>query len=234
MKKTLLGIAGILAMISSANAVDTSQIKAACQSSDKTLWVERNQVCIPRNPCKDARYDKYCNRVFRDVQTHGNLYKGLIELYADTHNLSCVPVEQDSKAFGQDYVVCKGIDVMVFEFNDIHDTGSFWKLPLNFYKDLATGLCSAVDGTFDEDVCGGINRETCAKISQIIKKYDREFLRGDDSKRYISGASWGWADYKTDSCIIRTNEEYHPVHYLYEYAPDYETGHFNDGKYDWE
>ncbi len=121
MKKTLLGIAGILAMISSANAVDTSQIKAACQSSDKTLWVERNQVCIPRNPCENPNYEQYCNRVFRDV--YPNVYDGeekdLVNLFALTRELDCKAL--DHEAYQGNTVVCYGDDVVVFEFNYIFE-----------------------------------------------------------------------------------------------------------------
>ncbi|MBR5355171.1 MAG: hypothetical protein IK122_03515, partial [Alphaproteobacteria bacterium] len=115
MKKVTLGIAGILAMVSSANAVDTAQIKAACQSSDKTLWVERSQVCIPRNPCDNQKYGKYCNRVFAEYQSPAdtNVYIDLINLYAKTHGLECDAVPQESALIGQDYVICQGIDVMV-------------------------------------------------------------------------------------------------------------------------
>lgn len=173
MKKTLLGIAGVLAMISSANAVDTAQIKAACQSSDKTLWVERNQVCIPRNPCKNSKYDKYCNRIFRDVQTHHNGYKVMIEVFAKTHTLSCVPVDTNPKIVGQDYVICMGDDVMVFEFDDIHDDVII--SDDNYMYNLYPFLCKAIDGNVLQDgnksKCYTTTKDACGVLNSVLKKH---------------------------------------------------------------
>ncbi len=123
MKKIVLCAAAGIAAMSCANAagIDVNQIKTACQSSDKTLWVERNQVCIPRNPCGSDKFRQYCSHVFRDVETQSDGYKVLIDLYARANNISCKPVNQDAKPIGQDYVLCDGTDVMVFEFDDIHD-----------------------------------------------------------------------------------------------------------------
>lgn len=156
MKKLIFGIAGIIAMVSSADAVDTAQIKAACQSSDKTLWVERNQVCIPRNPCKDSKFEKYCNKDFADFQSPAgsDMYISLINLYANSHNLSCSAVRQEAKWVGQDYVVCMGTDVMVFEFEDIEDKNIFHLMPeaqKSQLVEVVKAICKATGGFFRED-----------------------------------------------------------------------------------
>ena len=173
MKKTLLGIAGILAMISSANAVDTSQIKAACQSSDKTLWVESNQVCIPRNPCENPNYEQYCNRVFANVQTGSDEYIEYINIYAKTHNLNCNAVPQSAKLIKDDYVVCMGNDVMVFEYDDIKETKEMSLTPKQ------TILCSIAGGKIGYYVwasgtpayflCEGVNESMCNALYSSIK-----------------------------------------------------------------
>ena len=60
-------ITGVLAgVVSSAAfaAPDVAAIKAACQSSDKTIWVEKNQICIPANPCTsdNTSVKQYCDQ----------------------------------------------------------------------------------------------------------------------------------------------------------------------------
>ena len=121
MKKLMFGIAGVMAVLASANAAETADIKAACQASDKTLWVERNKVCIPKNPCENPNFDQYCNREFRNLQLADGEYIGLINYYADVNNIDCKAVPQNAKLTGQDYVICMGKDVLVFEFDDIND-----------------------------------------------------------------------------------------------------------------
>ena len=227
MKKTLLGIAGILAIISVANAADTDKIKVACQSSDKTLWVERNQVCIPRNPCDNSKYEQYCNRDFKDVESrHYLTFRNMIDLYAETHNLSCKSVNTESKLVGQDYVVCMGDDVMVFEYNDISDNSL---IPSKSdIRNVAKGFCLAAGGKLLSDVeygynCGGLNESLCKKLSAAVG-YGFEWA-GDGRK--FSGAVW---KNDTRTCVIKT-EDYRPdVHNLYEYDPSYDPSNHYYGE----
>ena len=196
-------------MISSANAVDTSQIKAACQSSDKTLWVESNQVCIPRNPCENPNYEQYCNRKYAKVQTRGtggtfrmratSEYMVLVEAYAKGHNISCVPTETIPSDFGQDYVICMGNDVMVFEFDDISNLDvSFWseELKAEYDMEFATLVCEAFGGGYYKEghICKGIGETECAQINQIDQKYSganhTEFY-------YVNGTQTRWT---ADGC----------------------------------
>ena len=161
MKKTLLGIAGILAIISSANAVDTSQIKAA---SDKTLWVESNQVCIPRNPCENPNYNQYCNRDFANIQLADREYEAVINHYAEVKKLDCKAVPQDGKFIGQDYVVCMGNDVMVFEFDDINEH-------FTNYNCLSDGamkaVCVTIGGRYEMDgECVAADKAACLMINK--------------------------------------------------------------------
>ena len=44
----------------------TDAIKSACKKSDETVWVAQNNICIPKNPCKDDKYKSYCLRNFVD------------------------------------------------------------------------------------------------------------------------------------------------------------------------
>ena len=215
MKKLLFCVmVGVVAM-SYARADDTARIKAACQASDKTLWVERNQVCIPRNPCNssDQNILKYCNDTFRNVQTNAEGYMVLVDLYAQTHNLSCVPVEQKAKLVGQDDVICMGEDVMVFEFDDIRDHPLPWQQPQG---EGGTGkwrhdLCTAAGGgmptceSFSACECKGISETQCNLIENVLRKYGIHGREGHAAGWNITNAlqgcwlsDYGWSDYTPD------------------------------------
>lgn len=194
MKKIVLCAAAGIAAMSCANAagIDVNQIKTACQSSDKTLWVERNQVCIPRNPCKDEKYKQYCNRQFKDVQTRDVGYMVLVDLYAQAHNISCKPVRQDAKLVGQDYVVCQGNDVMVFEFDDISD---FVLLDVSYENEMRKELCKAVGGVIYEGekgsgFCHQTTEEKCNLAQNVLKSYG------------FGGDAGGW---NGEECFIYLN-----------------------------
>ena len=184
MKKTLFVIMGILAIVSSANAVDTAQIKAVCQNSGKTLWDEHNQVCIPKNPCKNEKFEAYCNRIYKDVQLKGfrenlimqayNGYKLLVEAYAIGHNLSCVPLDTDANALGDDYVICMGKDVMVFQFDDIADDIRYESVEeeAERYRKYNRLVCEAFEGVYADGICTEISETDCNQIENLSRKYD--------------------------------------------------------------
>ena len=120
-----MGALAGLAVISSVRAEEdmTAKIKAACQKSDKTYWVESTGACIPKNPCKDNVYkEAYCSNIFKDIELTGkNEYMFLVDLDRTLRGLDCEVQPTKSKSSGQDYVPCVGRDVMVYEFDDIHD-----------------------------------------------------------------------------------------------------------------
>ena len=53
MKKTLLSVLAVVSVMGTASAVPSAaDRKAMCESKpDKYVWVEKNQACIPVNPC---------------------------------------------------------------------------------------------------------------------------------------------------------------------------------------
>lgn len=229
MKKTLLSVIAGLAVIGSANA----GIKETClEHPDKLVWVEKTQRCIPINPCKsdDEKIKAmYCVRRFRDVQTRGDLYKGLIELYAETYNVDCAPVEQEAKLIGQDYVLCKGSNVRVFEFDDIHNSSPF---TFPDYEKLATALCSSVNGYFDSEKngCLGIGDLVCGRLNKVIRKYPVETHKMKNRKN--KNTEWGLygAHYNGEWCAFDTIAqvpEHQPT--LGELDPGYDSseGHFS-------
>lgn len=172
MKKTLLSIVVIISVIGVAKADIVEKLKGVClQHPDKLVWVEKTQRCIPINPCNSD--DKkiraaYCNQIFNETITYGSLYKGLIELYADMQGIECEPIE--SKSLDKNYIMCKGSDVMVFEFADIR-AGS-----LGDYRQtagtVAKALCDAVSAKQRKGAphCK-VDEITCDKIADIVIKY---------------------------------------------------------------
>ena len=231
MNKILLSGLASLAVTGAANGgITTDVAREIClRHPDKYIWVENTKRCIPINPCKsdnETVVNTYCNRMFSNVQTHGDLYKGLIELYAQTHGLQCEPVDQNAKLFGQDYVLCSGNDVMMFEFDDIHDI-SFGGGGLWFYTNLASGLCDAVSGNFDGDnVCVGISETTCRKIEETIKKYPLE-KTGNNAGGFLYVTGTWYIEGK--GCKIENKHKSHGhVYELYEFDPNYDSEYVDD------
>lgn len=168
---------GVLAgVISSAAfaAPDVAAIKAACQSSDKTIWVEKNQICIPANPCTSDNMSvkQYCDQRFSNYQTpNDNIAKGMVELYA-LGRLECRAVDVQHSLFDQDYVTCIGNDVMVFEFDDTRNIDMTWE-----FSDLASYVCDALGGeninSSGDRSCLYIGERECNEIERIMThKYD--------------------------------------------------------------
>lgn len=189
MKKIVFGILALFVVAGSVSAVPSvDDRRAMCEKTDGYVWVPKTKACIPVNPCKSDNFtikDAYCVDIFDEVQTHGDLYLGLVELYARAHKLQCAPVEQKAKLVGQDYVMCMGDDVRVFEFDDIQDSNS--TKSSDFFVNLATGLCEAVGGYFDSDdnLCKDVLVEECDMINETIQKYPAELTgRGDGFAEY--------------------------------------------------
>lgn len=205
MKKIIFGIVGIMSVMIPALAdvsSDTAKLKAACQASDKTLWVERNQVCIPKNPCKDSKFEQYCNRDFKNVQIQELGYKILIEAYAGTHDLECLPVDTKSKLIGQDYVVCMGDDVMVFEFDDISEYAFGFdakKRDANYMWDKYPYVCRAINGQSGVDNrtrCYDTTEANCLQLKSILQKYlVDDGVRWEDNVCVISISDNNGAEY---------------------------------------
>ena len=203
MKKLLMFVMCSIMAVSYARADDTAKLKAACEESDKTLWVERNRVCIPRNPCNssDQNILKYCNRTFADFESSGgtDAYIDLINIYAATHGLDCRAVSQSAKLFGQDYVVCQGTDVMVFEFDDIND---YQPLHLNNWTErFVKALCTAGRGTFKDDTCQLSPESICIMSENLLQK------NPDLRKFLISTSSGDICEVKIDRDALRAARE---------------------------
>ena len=168
MKKILLYVVAGVISASTVCFADTAGIKAACEQSDKLLWDARNEKCIPRNPCAEeyeGKYGRYCNRTFKDFQSGYGFdhYIELINIYASTHGLNCEAIPQSAKFFGQDYVVCQGTDVMVFEFDDIQDANVFNRF--GYREKFLEALCAAGGGLMaDTNKCKLSPNSVCITV----------------------------------------------------------------------
>lgn len=135
MKKNLLSAVAGVAVIGSAFAVPNVEVsKNLCaKHPDKYVWVEKNEDCIPINPCESKNAtikEVYCNRAFEFVQL-GNWRDAVKLVKAYSENVLGVRVtntkeiahDKDTSLFGQDYIPVKTSDggYVMFEFDDLSD-----------------------------------------------------------------------------------------------------------------
>jgi len=150
---------------------DTAAIKKACEESNETVWVEKDGVCVPVNPCvgpakRREKYEKYCNQFFKDTQVNERLGMGskLIEIYARRRlgiaGLNPAPyLLQAPGIIGQDFMAIKqNGDYVVFEFDDLSENESV-KARANYVK----AVCLAYGGT----VIPRASRDTADEGSKI-------------------------------------------------------------------
>ena len=101
MKKTLLSVIAVLAVINVANA----GIKETClEHPDKLVWVEKTQRCVPINPCKsDDReiVNAYCDYFFEYSDMKDNIKREkLIKKYLGTDNIYASILESYADGYG--------------------------------------------------------------------------------------------------------------------------------------
>lgn len=174
-KKLITSIFAVAAIATtSANAAVT---KDQCDKSDKTVWVENVQnadgtrgACVPKNACDSQTFkDKFCNRIFKDVQLPSS---GDAELmifrYLKHQNMAdnigdvrFYYVSVDNK-FGQDYMgaLYKG-NYATFEFDDTNESSDAANA-----EGMAKGFCLANGGTFQGEkdsyyACAQLSESTC-------------------------------------------------------------------------
>lgn len=203
MKKLMIGIAGIMAMVASVNAADTEKIKAACQSSDKTVWVEKTQACVPVNPCESGNEtirSLYCQNhadVFYYAVPKGNITTiDVINIYAKYYkDLYCQVSEQNIvEKDGYVFVPCSGKDYVVFKFS-ASETDS-----LGVVTDLLCPEGSIKTTNYDgRTYCKNVSHKDCDTVKDIVNgKIYVEWI--DDYAR--SGEPWGHGVSWSGMCLI--------------------------------
>lgn len=178
--KIMLAFVLMAVVVNSAIADDYDGPRNRCKSKSNKIWVERTHECIPENPCKDSKFEVYCNRLFRDTEVMELGYKILVESYARTHNLSCEPVDTESKLVGQDYVMCMGDDVMVFEFDDVNEHAIGFnteKRDQRYMENNYPYVCRAIGGYSGADStnkCYNTTESNCVKLISVLQSYDMD------------------------------------------------------------
>ncbi len=175
-KIILASLLGVV-VVNSAIADDYEGARNRCKSKSDKIWVEKTHECIPENPCKDSKFEAYCNRMFKDVEVQDLGYKVLVEAYASTHDLECLPMDTKSKLVGQDYVVCMGEDVMVFEFDDVNEFAIGFdnqKRDAKYMWDKYPHVCRAIGGQSGVDnrvKCYDTTESNCSRLKSVLQKY---------------------------------------------------------------
>ncbi|MCM1294661.1 MAG: hypothetical protein NC311_03810 [Muribaculaceae bacterium] len=162
----------------SAHAVITQE---QCEKSDKTIWVENVQnadgtrgACVPKNACDSKAFkDKFCNRIFKDVQLPSSGDAELMifrylkhqNLVNDMGDIRFYHVSVDN-AIGQDYMGAsyKGGNYATFEFDDTNE-----HVYSAYEEGMAKAFCLANGGTFQGTqnsnyACAQMSESTCVDM----------------------------------------------------------------------
>lgn len=164
MKNLICGITTAAALIGTANALTTEEIKQRCLQSEDYVWDAKNSLCVYKNACE---YEPdHCNRVFKDVQV-GNPEDAetLVRAYLNKNGYGVNSITNTGSAtFGQDYVRVFLTDgsYIEFEFDDLSDMEFKEHIPFDAW-------CAAFSGTvITEDTiygCRGITKQECDEMS---------------------------------------------------------------------
>lgn len=202
MKKTLLSAVAGLAVIGSACAAGPD----TC-NPDKYVWVEKDELCIPKNPCKsksDVIRNAYCSKAFEFVQL-GNWRKGVtvVEAYLDKQrglgmtNTGDIGNDKDTSFFGQDYIPAKTTDggYVVFEFDDLSDLGG-----ADVRNGIAQAVCIAYSGRYlnferyggreDFFSCKRVSESDCLEMAQIMTELRDGHLVTASYEPYNDGSGY--------------------------------------------
>ena len=186
MKKTLLSVLAVVSVMGAASAVPSAaDRKAMCESKpDKYVWVEKNQACVPVNPCTSSNDDMkaaYCDRTFKDIQmwdgarTIATVYLSRVRKvrgdFDYEHSTTGV------KYYGQDYLAYKTSDggYIVLEFDDTSDF-------VDSSEDYIKAACLAYGQTPTKDGCvlETADRVLCSSIAELASRvYDRGNITGE-------------------------------------------------------
>ena len=202
MKKTLLSAVTGLVVIGSACAAGPD----TC-NPDKYVWVEKDELCIPKNPCKsksDVIRDAYCSTVFSDVQLSNWRYSiRVVQAYLRKQrglsmtNIKDIPYDKDTSFFGQDYIPAKTSDggYIVFEFDDLSDLGG-----ADVRNGIAQAVCIAYSGRYlDFEQYGGredffgckrVSESDCLEMAQMMTELRDGHLVTASYEPYSDGSGY--------------------------------------------
>jgi hypothetical protein len=191
MKVSKIILASMLgaAILGSAGADEYDGPRNRCKARTDWYWVENTKTCVPKNPCKDEKYEKYCIRDFRDVEVNG-LTKAvkLAEYYLKfkgLENVNCLKDQTGEEKGGrQNYIACTaagGSRYVVFEFDDTTNNEIDNSETMEEYNEARNILCNALGGQKLGAYCQGITEENCNKLVDAVKDvYGAHGIHGGD------------------------------------------------------
>lgn len=181
MKKLLIISLIAFTAVTGANAADnseaTAKLKSLCSKSSEKIWIEKDGICAPINPCTNSKYARYCENMFSDIKV-SDPQKGaaLVSLFTAKfyQNSGCASTVDSSDDQGS-FIGCtmKNGDYLAFSFSDLNDADS-----KNYERNKKA--CNIMNGyivnTDDQVECSGISEEECEIIEkqEIPAKYDAE------------------------------------------------------------
>ena len=194
MKVSKIILASMLgaAILGSAGADEYDGPRNRCKAKTDWYWVENTKTCVPKNPCKDGdgKYEKYCIRAFKDVQTERlfeavDLAGGYLDLKGK-NKPSCSNsfTGEEVGLLGQDYISCITSDdeYFVFEFDDTENS----ELEITEVKEV---LCVAAGGQVFDRECNGVDEEQCVKLRNTIR-----MVHKIESHRIFNNEIGEWVD----------------------------------------
>lgn len=188
----MFGIAGVMAVLSSANAVTEEE----CNRSSKMFWVKYTRECVPINVCDSkfkGKYDNdYCVREFKDVETPDwGTATDVAEQYLMIDGIDHVVCANDQTGkeyslLGQNFIACTTADgrYFVFEFDDTTNTeigDEHWE---EMYE-VVNIFCTALGGqSLGTTRCVNIDKDKCAKLEGHLKRVEEKFSTYFDDDGY--------------------------------------------------
>jgi hypothetical protein len=158
------------------------KLKSLCDKNTERVWVYKDKICVPNNPCKDNKYLRYCSSVFAEFQANSALFAAeLVNIYAKNIGYACQAgndireIEDDTRKIGQNYIACAGIDYLVFKFLLITDSAA----NATEYR-KREGYCLAFGGR-------AMDPSYITDLADIVERYDelKKLYKGHADKAVI-------------------------------------------------
>ena len=193
-KSCFVALGALMSVIGVANAASMKEV--CLQNSDKFVWVEKNQDCVPINPCSQPEtsnyYKLYCNDKLLDLES--NVYVRKVATFTsnehaveeigwymkhvlnmpggckEVHTYTYIPRDPDYS-----YVPCMTGDggfvefkLPLFEGRGDNEVLSKFLMGQHFRCHVMGGMTDP-DSDSNDAECVGVNEEQCNKIAEGLK-----------------------------------------------------------------
>ena len=146
--------------------------KSTCTSNNKTLWLDSEGVCIPKNSCMFNQYEHYCIQEDLDWFDYYKSPKGhltsadVVNIYVrEKLGLNCQVIEQEVyKEYGYTLIPCKGADNRILRFADSSYSATGNITGLLCLVVSGKGANVSVEGT----ICEDYSQEDCEQIKNFV------------------------------------------------------------------